>query len=358
MNNKRLFVIAAGSGGHILPALQLARQWASENKTSDIYFFTGTNALEKKITSGHNNITHTYHCNLSKFSLHRWWTIPLILTQFFIIFCKGLFYSIKHKPDRIISTGGHLSIPLCIAGWLTRRPIDIYELNYTPGKAIKALMPFANAIHIVFAQTKKFCRWGMWSFSKKCIISSFPLRFTEQDRHLDHEKILTRINTHLKQQQIPYLFEPTRKTIFVLGGSQGSQFLNKLIKLFIAQKPELHDKIQIIHQIGSFEENTWNEWYTTHHIPALTFSYDERVHEYYTLADVIICRAGAGTMFEIAFFGKPCIVIPLVASTTSHQIENARAMAEQYPELFTVLEQALVQNNATTFVDAIYKIVS
>jgi UDP-N-acetylglucosamine--N-acetylmuramyl-(pentapeptide) pyrophosphoryl-undecaprenol N-acetylglucosamine transferase len=145
---------------------------------------------------------------------------------------------------------------------------------------------------------------------------------------------------------MPQHFSPERKTIFVLGGSQGSLLLNETIKKFVEHEP--HGNYQIIHQTGAFQENSWRQFYMSHTIPAFTFGYDEHVHEYYAFADVILCRAGAGTLFEIAFFKKPCIVIPLVASTTDHQIYNARAMVEQYPELFTVVEQETAQQQPET----------
>ena len=74
-------------------------------------------------------------------------------------------------------------------------------------------------------------------------------------------------------------------------------------------------------------------------IPAVVFDYDENIQNFYLLSDLIICRAGAGTLFEIEFFRKKCLVIPLVAASTSHQVYNAQAMAEQYPDLFKIMSQ-------------------
>lgn len=125
--------------------------------------------------------------------------------------------------------------------------------------------------------------------------------------------------------------------------------LNNALKDFLQGRfgYQALSSIQIIHQTGSFEQFDWVGFYHRLGIPALTFSYYEQVKDFYGLADLVICRAGAGTIFEIAFFGKPCIVIPLVASSTAHQVDNAREIAKQYPHLFTMIERSTVTAQPT-----------
>ncbi len=349
MAHQKLFVVAAGSGGHILPALTHAKEWLTQHPEGEIIFFTGTSNLERKIVKNKSFIAQTKHFKVSKFSLRRWWTIPIILIQLSIIFFAGLFYALWHKPAAVVSTGGLLSIPFCMAARLTGRPVEVYELNVTPGKAIKLLLPIASTIYTVFPQTKRFCRWGLFDFSHKCHDAAYPLRFGDKDRNQSATETIERINKQWQDKESLPRFSTDRKTIFVLGGSQGSALLNTLIRGFIEQHAPHASQLQIIHQTGAFEEANWNLWYEQHDIPALTFSYDERIAQYYALADLIICRAGAGTLFEIAFFGKPCLVIPLVAHTTAHQVQNAYAMAEQYPKVFTVFDQAAVAEDSDTF---------
>jgi UDP-N-acetylglucosamine--N-acetylmuramyl-(pentapeptide) pyrophosphoryl-undecaprenol N-acetylglucosamine transferase len=99
----------------------------------------------------------------------------------------------------------------------------------------------------------------------------------------------------------------------------------------------------------------WTTFYQELDVPALTFFYNEHVKDFYNLADLIICRAGAGTIFEVAFFEKPCIVIPLVAHSTSHQVDNAHEIAKQYPHLFTMIEQSTITATSTVFHETIIK---
>ena len=80
-------------------------------------------------------------------------------------------------------------------------------------------------------------------------------------------------------------------------------------------------------------------FYERHHIPAVVFAYNEQLQNFYNLADLIICRAGAGTLFEAEFFKKRCIIIPLQTDLNDHQLQNAQAMAQMYPDRFSVVMQ-------------------
>lgn len=343
-----LFIVAGGSGGHILPALNLGQQWQHKHENGTIIFFTGNAELEKKILKSHQNLTVNY-CSLAKFSLRRWWKIPLIVIQMLLIFITTLCKALWFRPQMVISTGGILAVPVCLAAWVAQCPIELYELNVIPGKAAQFLFGLASTIRTPFKQTAQYCRWGRFDFSSKCKSTQYPLRFSVHKKNSSKDDIFLRINGLLEQRSFKDHFSHTRKTLFIVGGSQGSKFLNELIKVYITQNTGLLDKIQIIHQTGSFEEISWDAWYQQHHVPALTFRYDEHIEEYYDIADLIVCRAGAGTLFEIAYFKKPCVVVPLVASTTDHQVFNAKAMAEQYPGQFTVLEQGQLKQSPELF---------
>jgi len=83
--------------------------------------------------------------------------------------------------------------------------------------------------------------------------------------------------------------------------------------------------------------------------PAVLFSYDENIQNFYLLSDLVICRAGAGTLFELEFFQKRSIVVPLVADSTGHQVKNAQAMASEYPELFKLVYQDELVSNPEKF---------
>ncbi len=245
-------------------------------------------------------------------------------------FIKSFFYLCKYRPEKIITTGGVIAIPVCIAGFLLRIPIIIYSLDAKPGKAIKALIPFAHSIITCFSSTQHFFP------ALKCSFGPYPIKFNNNDSSL---------NTNDAKNNLG--LSPHKKTVVILGGSQGSLFLNNCIKQFITDSLFPLDTLQIIHQTGSLDTTDWQTFYTSYNITAHVFSYHPNLSTIYAAADLIICRAGAGTLFEIKFFNKRCIIIPLKTSTTSHQIDNALAMINEYPELFYAIAQEVIEKDPT-----------
>lgn len=367
MKNKILYVVAAGSGGHILPALTLAKHWLAQTPDGKVVFWGSNKAIDQKIISNATFLSEVIGVNITGFSLKRPWMIPALMFWIVYSFFKAAFRSIKQRPEKIICTGGLIGLPICLAGRITGTPVEIYELNAIPGKAVKSLIPIANKIYIVFDETKKYCRWLGINFGKKCHLTQYPIRFSEQDRLNSAEllknsinKIIERLNKEFNPTKP---FTPNRKTIFVLGGSQGSMSLNKIIQSFLRSESnwtnqEWCNKIQIIHQVGGSSINLISKENDYFGFPAIVFSYSENIKDFYNLADLIICRAGAGTIFEVEFFQKTCIVIPLIASTTSHQVQNAEAMARKHPNLFTVIDQKSLEGDCKILQDAVFAILS
>lgn len=346
---KPLFIVAAGSGGHILPALVLGKQWIEKqtDTAANVYFFTSTTTLDQKIACENPFLKEVIGCSLSKFSLKRWWAIPLICFQIAMIFCKTLVKISRHRPEKILSTGGLLSIPVCIAAFFCLVPVELYELNLVPGKATTVLLPFSTIVFTVFDKTKKLCVLLGKNFSQKCKKATYPLRFSVQDTIFDRDQIIQEINRSIDATRQPFLHH--RKTLFVIGGSQGSALLNKLVRQTCINKSLTGSQVQIIHQTGAADQIEWQTFYAQNNIAAHTFSFDSNIARFYQLADLVVARAGAGTLFEIEFFKKKCLVIPLVAKTTTHQVDNAVAMKKEHPTLFTMLLEESIKENQKLF---------
>ncbi|NBQ18022.1 hypothetical protein EBU24_06940, partial [bacterium] len=138
----------------------------------------------------------------------------------------------------------------------------------------------------------------------------------------------------------------------ILGGSQGSFFINELIKKACLIDKNYFSNIQIIHQTGQ-QVDSLKEFYQEQNIVNLTFSYTAHINEFYPAADLVICRAGAGTLFETLFFKKPALVIPLETITTDHQLDNALSFSKEHPELFSVLRQKELETNSSLFIQQV-----
>lgn len=328
--------VAGRSGGHILPALTHARHHKGQYPLSYILFIATTTTLDKKLLDQRSWIDSAVYMNLDNIPKRKL-TLPLYLFSMGVAFVRSLYLLKKHDITRVVSTGGYIGIPVCFAAYLLRIPIDVYELNVHPGKATHLLAPLSERVLVCFKSTVGY-------FPKKAEQTGYPLRYTRLPTEPELDECANR-----------YGLSRTKRTLFVLGGSQGSLFLNTSTAAWLEEHKMRWPNIQVIHQTGSADRYNWNVWYQERGIPALVFDFMDDISCLYGLSHLIICRAGAGTLFEIAFFKKRALIIPLVSSATSHQVDNALAMVKEYPDYFSLLYQADSEKDSRLFAVAIEK---
>lgn len=330
---KNICFVAGKSGGHIIPCITLAKQCKNT-----IIFFSTDAVLDQSILKQPLIIKHIM-LPLGTLQYNRIYHYPMFFVKIVISFYKSIRSLHTYKPKKVISTGGLVSLPVCIAAKLLCIPIELYELNAIPGKTTKIIARFAHKIFVCFEQAKTFFS------AKKCTYTPYPIRFFKNDICITQQKARKKL-----------ALNPNKKTIFVLGGSQGSVFLNNLVKKII--KYAKNNDIQIIHQTGTNDTTNWQLFYKSKSIPAFIFNYNEKLAHCYAAADLVICRSGAGTLFELIFFNKKCITIPLETKSTNHQLDNAQAMVKKYPHLFTLLRQNTLILNTELLVEMIKRNIS
>lgn len=320
--SKTLCFAAGGSGGHIIPCLTISHRTRLSEPATRVLFFTGTTELEASIIKNANaSITH---CPL-RFQAPpyaRMYLLPFWLLSFVSATAKSLYHLWRHKPSEVISTGSHTALPVCVAARLLRIPVTLYELNVEPGKTTRFLGPLAQSIKVCFPQTLEHFK------RRNCALEPYPVKFTEHDKTHNAALLKTRLG-------IP----ASKKVILVLGGSQGSIFLNSIMPHIFSSCPNIKEALHIVHQTGSIDPTDWRHWYINNNVSAHAFSYSNEILLWYTVADLILCRSGAGTLAEIVFLGKPCITIPLETKSNNHQMANAYAYQKLYPERFAVVRQ-------------------
>ena len=322
--HRTICCVAGKSGGHIIPCLTLAQQDQTTHGTSRILFFSSNTPLDKKILADNKAVNWHIMLPLSTRSGSSLTTLMHAFSSFF----SSFFYLCKHRPEKIITTGGIVALPTCCAGFLLRIPITLYSLDAVPGKAIQALAPFATDIVVTFSSSQKYFPHNT------CIVEPYPIKYQYTDKITD---------TRTARAQLG--LSPDKKTVVALGGSQGSAFINECMKQWVADPSFCRDTTQIIHQTGSDDIASWIDMYRTQDVTAHVVGYAPDLALIYAAADLIICRAGAGTLFEVKFFNKKCIIIPLATDTTTHQIDNAQAMSTEYPELFQMISQDDAEKN-------------
>lgn len=334
MNKQTIAFVAGRSGGHIIPALTLAQQIKTINEHAKILFFTTAHPLDQAIIKKQGSfITKHIALKLGNVPFFNIFKILVFSINFTHAFFRALSWLREYRPERIIGMGGYICLPVCIAARFLKIPIHLYDLDAKPGKATRFLAKYAEKIFVCFEQAKEFLP------AQKCQFTPYPIRFSLASKNISQESALAQL--HLLSN---------KKTIFINGGSQGSVFINNCIKEWLDLNPHLHSLIQIIHQTGSIDTFDWKTHYYDLEIPAVVFTYKEDLAPCYAAADVIICRAGAGSLFEALFFNKPCVAIPLETSATAHQKDNARALSHKHPHLYTMLtEQEIKSDNMILF---------
>lgn len=320
--------VAGQSGGHILPCITLAQEHLTKHPDDTILFITTTAWLDTNLTQQLDTRFTVVQLPIQSYIGSNPLQFCTFMARAFISFILSIYYLLTFRPQSITSSGGICTIPVALAGYMMRIPIDLYELNVLPGKTTYALARIARTVFHCFGRTADFLP------HLPCKQTGYPVRFFHEEQH-SRTTSCTMIG-----------FDPTKKTILILGGSQGSLLINTMIKKWIAET-SLSEHIQIIHQTGAHDHNDWNAIYARKKIKAIVFPFNHDMEHFYAAADLVIARSGAGTLFEVLYFHTPCITIPLELKTNAHQIHNAFTIAQEYPELFHVITQDTLESSHT-----------
>ena len=233
----------------------------------------------------------------------------------------GLIQSLWHlwliMPDAVFSKGGYGAVPVLLTSAAYRIPVLIHESDAIPGKINEFAQKIASKIAISFEKTIEFFPFEKTAFTGNPIRKTF-------------------FEPGNKEEALKFFgFDPGKKTIFVYGGSQGAKKLNDLI---LAMLPKTITEYQMIHQCGTGnypEISREAEFLLRGQSPENRSKYrlygfmnEEEIKQAYSACDLIVSRAGSGSIFEIASFGKPSILIPLSTAARDHQRENAYAFAK------------------------------
>lgn len=305
MVNKSVAIVSGHSGGHIIPCITLAKK-----ENCKVNVITTNSRFDLEIID--KNLTYG---SILKLPINKtpknFFTIPKFIISFVFSIFKTFFFLIKNRPEKLISTGGLISLPAAFVAKILNIPFVIYELNVEPGKAVILMAKFFKNINVCFDETKKH-------FPKNNVFkTNYPVKF-ENKKVISKEEALKKLD-----------FEPNKKTLFITGGSQGSLQLNQIAKEIV----EKESNLQVIHQIGINDTLDWDNFYRSKNIKCKTFSFTDDMETFYQAADLIICRAGAGTLAEIAYLDKEALVVPLKTVANSHQVLNAHQWAREYPKI-------------------------
>ncbi|MDP8259223.1 MAG: undecaprenyldiphospho-muramoylpentapeptide beta-N-acetylglucosaminyltransferase [Candidatus Aadella gelida] len=288
----KVIIAAGGSGGHIFPSVALAHELKRKG-IKDIYFVSSRRRLDRNMLEGCG--FPGYFLSINPMPL-RFRPIKMVVFvfKFLMDIITSVYILVRTRPAIIVGFGGYSSGAISFIGKMFRVPVLIHEQNFFPGRANRILSRIADVVAVTFKETGTY-----FKRSEKCIIhSGNPLRLNILSD--DKEKSLKNLG-----------MDAGRTTVLVMGGSQGSSFLNtKASEAALALKRSLGDKIQFLHITGKKDHNKIKDFYADNEIKAAVFSFMERIDQAYAASDLIVSRSGAAAIFEIAYYKKPMILIP------------------------------------------------
>lgn len=293
-------IIATGaSGGHLFPALGLAEELKNNG---EIIFICDQGQAEEGIRKkGYRAKT------LIIMKLRSWLNILPFVFYLSKAFGQSLRIINDFKPDVVVGFGSYVSFPAVMAAKVKGIPTIIHEQNVIPGRANRMLANFVNKIAISFSDSAKYFPRA------KILLTGCPLR---QD--------LLNVDKTVALQKFNLVAD--KFTILVLGGSQGSHHLNiKFIQAISGIQTQ--DNLQIIHLTGAGDYELVKAEYKKKGIGHCVFAFLEEMGYAYKLADLVISRAGASAITEIALFGLPSILVPYPFAY-GHQLQNAKVLAD------------------------------
>jgi len=327
----RILFTGGGTGGHIFPIIAVLRafDWTLGHK----FYYLGPDEFAKENLANQN--IKVKFILAGKFRRYFSLETPFDLIKIFIGVIQSLWQLFVWMPDVIFSKGGYGSFPVVLAGWIFRIPIILHESDSVPGLANLMLAKFAKRIITSWPGSEQY----FGKYKNKIVLIGNPIRIEINQGDKNQGRRLFKISSH-------------KPVILILGGSQGAQKINELV---INVLPRLLEIAEVIHISGQenfkFVSQETEKSANYHLYPFLNV---EQMKQAMAVADLVVNRAGAGSIFEIAACGKPSILIPIPDSAQDHQRKNAYEFAKG--ERAVVLDQENLTPNI--FLDTISNLLS
>lgn len=309
MTAPKIIISGGGTGGHIFPALSIARAIQRRSSNAEILFVGAHNRMEmEKVPDAGYNIVGLPVTGLQRsLSIKNLAFLPKLLIS--VSKCKAIINTFK--PDVVIGVGGYASGPLLHKAQSMNVPTLIQEQNSYAGLTNKLLAKKAKKICVAYENMQRY-------FPSHTIkLTGNPVR-----------KDLLNSTTNQDEAYTYFNLKPELKTVLVIGGSLGARTINHSIA---AQLDELiRKKVQVIWQTGKYyyeQAHKDLQEYSKHNVQVHQFI--NRMDLAYSAADYIISRAGAGSISELCIVGKPTILVPSPNVAEDHQTKNAMALVEK-----------------------------
>jgi UDP-N-acetylglucosamine--N-acetylmuramyl-(pentapeptide) pyrophosphoryl-undecaprenol N-acetylglucosamine transferase len=312
----RILMAAGGTGGHIFPAVAVADEMRRRSDSPEsgapqyetVFLGTGRGIEGRVIPRAGYRLETIHAAGLKGISGWRRVLNAARLPQSAFEAAKVLY---RFQPGVVVGIGGYISGPVMAEAALAGIPTLLYEANVVPGFTNRVLAPLVRLAAVGFEQS-------LAAYGSKGRYTGHPVRQEFYD-------------VKPKLHGPPY-------TVLIVGGSQGARALNQcLIEGLPLFRSQMAGTLSFIHQTGEADYNAVGAAYGSERTGSEVCAFIDDIAEAFSRADLIICRAGAATVAELAAAGKASILVPYPSATDHHQLHNARAL--DYAGAACVIEQ-------------------
>ena len=286
----KILISTGGSGGHVITAITM-HDHLKENY--DILISSDVRGLKYLDDKFYNTLI------IDTPKLNNFILLPLSILKIFFLTLRSVILLKKEEIQTLISTGGYMSLPLCIAARILNIKIFLLEPNMVIGRANNFFLKFSEKI-ICYSEN----------------IINFPKKFRSKLKIINPLIRKKYYNKKLKEN------DNERFTLIIIGGSQGAQIFDKILHESIIKVSKIKP-LNVIHQTSQKNIDVLKNLYLKNKIDNTVFSFDQNLNSLIDQADLCITRAGASSLAEISLSKKPFIAIPLPTSKDNHQLENA-----------------------------------
>ncbi|WP_275298035.1 undecaprenyldiphospho-muramoylpentapeptide beta-N-acetylglucosaminyltransferase [Halomonas campisalis] len=289
--------MAGGTGGHVIPALSLAR--GLQEQGVEVHWLGSPRGIENRLVPEADIPLHRIAVSgLRGNGLAGWLSAPFNLTR---AVWQARAIIRRLDPALVVGMGGFASGPGGLAAWLLRRPLLIHEQNAVAGLTNRVLARLARRVYAAFPQ----------AFAGRGEVVGNPVReaiaaLGESPREVD-------------------AMRGRRLRLLVVGGSLGALALNQRLPEALAALPP-ESRPEVRHQAGRDKDAATREGYRQHGVDAEVSAFIDDMAAAYGWADLVVCRAGALTVAELAAAAKPALFVPFPHAVDDHQTANARAL--------------------------------
>ncbi len=304
----KILFAGGGTGGHLSPGIALAEEFARSNPSSDILFAVTGREAEDAFFDDRDFRREVVNAPRSGGTLFSRLAFPFRFVRA-VGKCKRLIRDFS--PDAVIGLGGYASAPVVFAAHSRAIPSALIEQNAIPGRATRFLASRAKEIYCQFPCTVETLESRGSPF-----LTGTPVRAEILDGDGPAASSMLKL-------------DPERRTILVIGGSQGARGVNDIVMATLPRLARDYGLLQVVHQTGNADYDRVRSEYAKYHIEARVFRFIKPAGAAFRSADIVICRAGATGIAEITALGLPSILLPYPHSLDGEQRANAAQLVER-----------------------------